>query len=77
MPHVILKLQAGRTRAQKIAIANALTTALVASAGCDEDAVSVAIEDVAQADWFTHVYAPDITAKPETIYKQPGYTPPT
>jgi len=75
MPHVIIKLQSGRSAAQKTRIANEVTRALVVSAECTEDAVSVGIEDVEQKDWGETVYRPDILGKTNTIYKQPGYDP--
>jgi 4-oxalocrotonate tautomerase len=37
--------------------------------------VSVGIEDVQPRDWTEQVYKPDILAKPDTIYKKPGYDP--
>ena len=73
MPHLILKLQSGRTEAQKAAIAEELTKAIVASAGCTEDAVSISMEDVDAKDWVETVYKPDILAQPERLYKKPGY----
>ena len=45
----------------------------MATANCAETAVSVGIEDVASDDWTATVYQPDIIAKPDTIYKKPGY----
>ncbi len=75
MPHVLLKLAAGRTDAQKTAIAGALTQALIATAGCTEDEVSVAIDDVDPKHWIEAVYKPDILGKRGTLFKQPGYDP--
>jgi 4-oxalocrotonate tautomerase len=75
MPHVIIKLQSGRSAEQKIKIAKDVSEALVASANCGEDAVSVSIEDVEPRDWVEKVYKPDILGKPDTIYRQPGYNP--
>ena len=75
MPHVLLKLAAGRTDAQKTAIAGALTQALIATAGCTEDEVSVAIDDVDPRHWIETVYKPDILGKRGTLFKQPGYDP--
>jgi 4-oxalocrotonate tautomerase len=75
MPHVIVKMYPGRSEEQKARIAAALTEALMATADCPETAVSVAIEDVAKADWVETVYKPEIAAKPELIYKKPGYDP--
>jgi 4-oxalocrotonate tautomerase len=75
MPHVIVKLQSGRSERQKAAIADAITRAVMASANCTEDAVSVAIEDIPPVAWVETVYRPDILGKPATLYKKPGYDP--
>jgi 4-oxalocrotonate tautomerase len=75
MPHVIVKLQSGRSRAQKEEIAQAVTRAVMASAKCSEAAISVSIEDVAVRDWTATVYNPDILQKPDTLYKKPSYDP--
>jgi 4-oxalocrotonate tautomerase len=77
MPHVLIKLQAGRSEQQKAQIAEAITKALVSSANCAADEVSVGIEDVARADWVETVYKPDIISKFQTVYKKPGYDPRT
>ena len=39
-----------------------------------EESVSVAMEEVKPNAWMDNVYKPDITGKPEQIYKKPGYT---
>ncbi|NEU13368.1 4-oxalocrotonate tautomerase [Methylobacterium sp. BTF04] len=75
MPHVIVKLYAGKSAEQKAVIADAVTMAIMASAGSSADAVSVAIEDVAPTDWVDAVYKPDIVAKAATLFKKPGYNP--
>lgn len=75
MPHVIVKLVAGRSEQQKNEIAAEITKAVMASAKCTESAVSVAIEDVASDDWTEAVYKPDILAHWERVYKKPGYDP--
>ena len=75
MPHVIVKMYAGRSDAQKAALAEAVTQAVMRANGCGADAVSVGIEDVAPSDWVGRVYEPDIVAKPDTIFKTPGYDP--
>jgi len=75
MPHVLVKLYRGRSEQQKARLAAALTKAVTDVLGCGDDAVSVAIEDVAPQDWADQVYAPDIIGKPKTLYKKPGYTP--
>jgi 4-oxalocrotonate tautomerase len=75
MPHVIVKLYAGRSEQQKARLAEEVTKAIMAGANCGEDAVSVSIEDVAPADWTETVFKPDIAARPDTLYKKPGYNP--
>ncbi|HUN44813.1 MAG TPA: tautomerase family protein [Acetobacteraceae bacterium] len=75
MPHVIIKLYAGRSEQQKARLADEVTKAVMAGAGCDADAVSVAVEDVAPNDWAEKVYKPDIAAHPDRLYKKPGYNP--
>jgi 4-oxalocrotonate tautomerase len=73
MPHVIVKLQSGRSDQQKARIAEEITRAVMSGANCAEQAVSVSIEDVAANDWVDLVYKPDIIGKPDTLYKKPGY----
>jgi 4-oxalocrotonate tautomerase len=75
MPHVIVKLYAGRSEQQKTKLAEKITKAVMTTLKRDEEAVSVGIEDVKPDDWAEKVYKPDILGKPETIYKKPGYNP--
>ena len=75
MPHVIVKLQSGRSEQQKARIADEVTKAVMAAGNCAEDAVSVCIEDVAANDWTEKVYKPDIIGNAVRLYKKPGYGP--
>lgn len=75
MPHVIVKMYAGRPKAQKQALADEITQAVTKTLGYGADAVSVSIEDVAPKDWAEKVYRPDIVEKPEQLFKKPGYDP--
>lgn len=75
MPHVIVKLYAGKSEQQKARIAEEVTKAIMATTGNGEAAVSVSIEDVQPSDWAEAVYRPDILDKPDTLYKKPGYDP--
>jgi 4-oxalocrotonate tautomerase len=75
MPHIIVKTHPGFSDEQKTTIAEALTRALMSSSGKSEASISVAIEDVAPAEWTETVYKPDIAGKWEQIYKKPGYEP--
>ena len=40
---------------------------------CQEESVSVAIEEVKSRDWAEDVYKPDIQDKWVKLYKKPGY----
>lgn len=73
MPHIVVKMAAGRTEYQKQKLADALAETLAKVLGCGDDAVSVGVEDFATGDWFTKVYDPEIAGKADTIYKKPGY----
>jgi 4-oxalocrotonate tautomerase len=75
MPHVIVKLYSGRSEREKSRLANEITKAVTTTLKYGPDAVSVGIEDVDPKDWVQSVYKPDILAKPEIIYKKPGYDP--
>lgn len=75
MPHVIVKLYAGRSERDKARLAEAVTKAVMDVLQYGEESVSVGIEDVKPADWSERVYTPDILSKPDTIYKRPGYNP--
>ena len=75
MPHIVLKMYAGRSEEQKAHIAEELAKALIAAANCAEKSVSVSIEDVAPSDWAEQVYRPEIAGRPDILYKKPGYDP--
>jgi len=75
MPHVIVKLYAGRSDKLKPRLADAVTQAVNSTLNMGEESVSVGIEDVEPGRWAETVYKPDILGKPETLYKKPGYDP--
>jgi 4-oxalocrotonate tautomerase len=75
MPHVIVKMYAGRQKAEKQALADEITKSVETILGYGPEAVSVSIEDVAPRDWTEKVYRPDIVAKPDQLFKMPGYNP--
>jgi 4-oxalocrotonate tautomerase len=74
MPHVIVKMYAGRTEQEKVRLAEEVAKALRTAIGSSDESISVAIEDVAPEDWAGTVYEPDIKAKWDEVYKKPGYT---
>lgn len=73
MPHVIVKLWPGKSEQQKQRLADAITQSVKEILQYGDDAVSVGFEEVPSSDWKEKVYRPDIQAKPETLYKKPGY----
>ena len=75
MPHVVVRLHAGRSVEQKKALADAVTKAVTRTLKLGEESVSVGIEDVEPRNWTEQVYRPDILGKMGTIYKKPGYEP--
>ncbi len=75
MPHVLVRLLVGRSEQQKARIAAEITKAVMATANCAETSVSVSIEDIEPDAWVEQVFKPDIIAKPDLLYKKPGYDP--
>ena len=74
MPHVIVKLWPGKSEPQKVQLAEAITKNVMEIFNYGEESVSVAMEEISPQDWSKKVYQPDILAKPEQLYKKPGYT---
>jgi 4-oxalocrotonate tautomerase len=74
MPHVIVKLWPGKSEKQKSRLSEEITRAVMTVLNYGEESVSVAMEEVEPDQWMEKVYKPDIVAKPQQIYKKPGYT---
>lgn len=74
MPHVIVKLWPGKSEPQKVRLAEAITKNVMEIFNYGEESVSVAMEEISLQDWPKQVYQADILAKPEQLYKKPGYT---
>ncbi len=74
MPHVIVKLYPGRSEQQKIRLAEEIAKVVIANSKCEEESVSVAIEEIKPEDWAEKVYKADILNQPEKLYKKPGYS---
>src|SRR5437870_4509759 len=73
MPHVIVKLWPGESEQQKRRLAEAITRDVTTVLHYGDESVSVALEEVAAAEWAEKVYRPDIVEKAATLYKKPGY----
>ena len=74
MPHVIVKLWPGKSESQKARLAEKIVQDVMEVLGYGEESVSVAMEEIKSSDWAKQVYEPDIKAKWDKLYKQPGYT---
>ncbi|MFT4066730.1 tautomerase family protein [Paraburkholderia sp.] len=75
MPHLIVKMAAGRSEATKRELADRLTAAMMDVLALDAGAVSVAVEDVPAQQWMQQVYGPDIEGAGQRLVKRPGYGP--
>jgi 4-oxalocrotonate tautomerase len=73
MPHVIVKLWPGKSKKQKQELADKITRAVMQTLHYGEESISVGAEEVPANEWMSRVYEPDIQAKPDTIFKKPGY----
>ena len=75
MPHIIVKLWPGKSERQKHELAARITKAVMDTLHYGEESISVGFEEVGADQWMANVYEPDIRAKPDSIYKKPGYGP--
>ena len=73
MPHIVVKMLAGRSEEQKQGLADAITREVTALLHVGDESVSVAIEDVAPGEWEWKVYEPEIASNWAKLYKEPGY----
>lgn len=73
MPHVIVKLWPGKSKAQKNRLAELITKDVMEVLDYGDESVSVAFEEISSTDWKKKVYEPDILSQPEKLYKKPGY----
>jgi 4-oxalocrotonate tautomerase len=65
----------GRSERQKTELTMAIVKDVMAITQVGDDAVFVAIEEVAPGDWDDRVYKPDILNSAGKLYKKPGYNP--
>lgn len=73
MPHINVKMVAGRSEEEKQKLSALLVEAVQKAFGYGEETVSVAMEDFAKEDWPTKVYHPEIVPQMDKLYKKPGY----
>ncbi|HEX3430406.1 MAG TPA: tautomerase family protein [Rhizomicrobium sp.] len=72
MPHVVVKLWPGKSKAQKRDLAERITKDVMDIFHYGEESVSVAMEEIPAEEWAERVYRP-IMADPGKLYKKPGY----
>ena len=72
MPHIIVKLIAGKSEQQKTRLVEEIVKAVMEVLNYNEGAVSV--EEIKRDEWAEKVYQPDIVNQLEKLYKKPGYT---
>jgi 4-oxalocrotonate tautomerase len=60
MQHIMVKLAIGKSEEQKIRLTEAIVQDTISALGIQEEAVSVAIEEIRPEDWTEQVYQPDI-----------------
>lgn len=73
MPHVALKMISGRSEEQKRMLATELAKTVASVLECEDESISVAIFDVEAGAWMNEVFAPEIEANRDRLYKLPGY----
>ena len=74
MPHIIVKLWPGKTEQQKQRLTEAIAKDVREIFGTPDPYITVAFEEISEAEWSKKVYTPDILHGPGTLYKKPGYT---
>ncbi len=73
MPHVVVKMYPGKSEEQKQRLTDEIVKDFVELFGYKQESLSVAIEEVPQAEWAEKVYRPEIVEHAEKLYKKPGY----
>ena len=74
MPHIGIKMLAGRTQEQKEKLAAALVKTLTKELGCSEHYVPGPIEDYDARQW-QKVFAEEVTQKQDKVFKKAEYDP--
>jgi 4-oxalocrotonate tautomerase len=75
MPHVDIKcFPRDLNDEQKTALAADIAAAITRHLGSKDGAISVALNQVAEADWKSQVWDTEIALQLETLIKKPGYS---
>lgn len=75
MPHVDIKcFPRTLSDEQKASLAADIAEALTRHLGSKDRAISIALEEVSEADWKTAVWDPQIAPQLDSLIKKPGYS---
>ncbi|MDE3188659.1 MAG: tautomerase family protein [Acidobacteriota bacterium] len=69
----MVKFWPGESEQQKERLADAIANDIMKILHYGEVSVPVAFEEISSQEWDEKVYKPDIQAKPDLLYKRPGY----
>lgn len=72
MPHVVVKMKAGRPEELKQRLADQIAQTIASVLGSPNSSISVAMEDVPPDDWTSRVYDAEILPNWDRLYKKPG-----
>lgn len=75
MPHIAVKLHAGRSEKEKQTLADEMTKVLNQVIGSQDESISVSIEDIQPSEWMSKVFDKEIVRDKHLLYKRPGYAP--
>lgn len=74
MPHVNVKhFPASLGDEQQFELIASITKAVQSAFGCDEGAISIALEPVGKEVWNERVYVPEIVNRKDLLRKTPNY----
>lgn len=73
MPHIILKMQPGRSEEVKKELTEKITKVLEDVANASNGSISIDIQEIKKESWNEEVYNPEIKAKMDKLYKKPNY----
>ncbi len=75
MPHIVVKMYAGRPTEKKEALAKALSKAVIESLGVGQETISLEIMEFQKEEWPKKVYKPEILDRLDKLAIKPGYRP--
>lgn len=74
MPHIDIKhFPVSMDEASKKEFIASITLVVKSAFGCQEEAISIAIEPIDPKDWSDRVYEPEIVKREKWLHKRPGY----